>query len=202
MFFVSNTRQMSDALVSLVAEDAISLPLLASAALPPLLAAAETLSYCAGRRVIGSGAQAVHQDFDICLTPPKANPLWNLAAELEEHLTRALEGLRPTLIAGRLALNDMVVQRYHSGSFGITAHRDHARYINLVALIQLSGDGRFYTSDTRSGFGAREVYCQPGYLLLMRAPGFAGRKYRPFHNLSDVKTERYSVGLRHDTKAV
>ena len=76
------------------------------------------------------------------------------------------------------------------------------RYTGLVALIQLSGNGRFFVSDTRSGSGAREVAWRPGDLLLMRAPGFAGRKDRPFHYLSDIASERYSIGLRHDTQPV
>ena len=201
MAFLSGTQRMRDALLSLVAEDAVSMPLLAAEALPPLLAAAEGLSYRTGRREISSGEKAVRQDFDICMAPPKQNPLWDLAAELEEHLARALAGLRPPLLAGRLGLNDLVVQRYHAGSFGITAHRDHVRYTGLVALVQLSGDGRFFVSDTRSGPGAREIAWRSGDLLLMRAPGFAGRKDRPFHFLSDIATERYSVGLRHDTQS-
>jgi len=200
--FVSDTHLVRDALLSLVAEDAASLPLLAAEALLPLLTAAQGLSYRTGRREIGTGEKAVRQDFDICMAPPKPNPLWDLAAELEDHLARALAGLRPPLLAGRLGLNDLVVQRYHAGSFGITAHRDHVRYTGLVALIQLSGNGRFFVSDTRSGSGAREVAWRPGDLLLMRAPGFAGRKDRPFHYLSDIASERYSIGLRHDTQPV
>ena len=52
----------------------------------------------------------------------------------------------------------------------------------------------------RSGRGAREVPCPPGDLLLMRAPGFAGRRDRPFHYLSDVTQARLTLGLRHDLR--
>lgn len=200
MAFVSDTHQVRYALLRLVAEGAVSLPLLTSKRLPRLLAATQTLPYRLGRLEVGSGKSVVRQDFDICMAPSKPNPLWDLAAELEEHLALALKGLRPPVLAGRLGFNDLVVQRYHPGSFGITAHRDHVRYTGLVALIQLSGDGRFFISDTRSGFGAREISWRPGELLLMRAPGFAGRKDRPFHYLSNIKIERYSIGLRHDTQ--
>ena len=200
MEFVSGTDQLRYALMSLVAEDATSLPLLAPRQLAQLLAVTQILPYRVGRREVGSGASVVRQDFDICMAPPKPNALWNLAAELEEHLALALKGLRPPVLAGRLGFNDLVVQRYHPGSFGITTHRDHMRYTGLVALIQLSGDGRFFVSDTRSGSGAREISWRPGELLLMRAPGFAGRKDRPFHYLSDIKIERHSIGLRHDTQ--
>lgn len=200
MAFVSDTYQVREALLSLVAEGAASLPLLELEALPALLTATQILSYRVGRREIGSGEKVVRQDFDICMAPPKTNPIWDLASELEEYLARAFEGLHPPLLAGRFGFNDLVVQRYNSGSFGITMHRDHVRYTGLVALIQLSGDGRFFVSDTRSSSGAREIFWRPGHLLLMRAPGFAGRKDRPFHYLCDIATERYSIGLRHDTK--
>ncbi len=42
---------------------------------------------------------------------------------------------------------------------------------------------------------------RPGDLLLMRAPGFAGRRDRPFHYLSDVTQTRLALGLRHDLRA-
>ncbi len=198
--FVSDWRQAGDTLSRLAAEDAASLPLLAADELPALLAAAAALSFRTGRREIGSGPAAVRQDFDICMSPPRPGVLWDLAARLEDYLTRALGAARPPPLAERLSLNDLVVQRYPAGSFGITAHRDHLRYTGLVALILLSGDGRFFVSETRSASAAREIAWRPGELLLMRAPGFAGRTDRPFHYLSDVTSERYSIGLRHDTQ--
>ena len=200
--FLSDWRQAGAALSRLAAEDAASLPLLPADALPGLLAAAAALSFRTGRREIGSGAAAVRQDFDICMNPPKPGALWELTARLEDHLARALAALQSQPLAERLRLNDLVVQRYPAGSFGITAHRDHVRYTGLVALVLLSGDGRFFVSKTRSGDGAREIPWRPGEAMLMRAPGFAGRTDRPFHYLSDVSSERYSVGLRHDTRPV
>jgi hypothetical protein len=35
----------------------------------------------------------------------------------------------------------------------------------------------------------------------MRAPGFAGRRDRPFHFLRDVTQARLALGLRHDLRA-
>jgi hypothetical protein len=40
----------------------------------------------------------------------------------------------------------------------------------------------------------------PGSLLLMRAPGFAGREDRPFHFLNEVAEERVCLGLRRDVR--
>lgn len=198
--FVSDVRQAGAVLARLAVEDAASLPLLPADELPALLAAAGDLPFRTGRREIGSGAALVRQDFDICMAPPRPGALWDLAARLEEYLAYALGAVQPLPVAGRLSLNDLVVQRYPSGSFGITAHRDHVRYTGLVALILLSGEGRFFVSETRSGNGAREIPWRPGELLLMRAPGFAGRDDRPFHYLNDITSERYSLGLRHDTQ--
>jgi hypothetical protein len=45
------------------------------------------------------------------------------------------------------------------------------------------------------------VPIRPGSLLLMRAPGFAGRGDRPYHMLSDVTETRIGLGLRHDVEA-
>lgn len=186
----------------LAAEDVACLPLLPAPDLPPLLDAARGLSYRTARGEIGAGARAVRQDFDICMSPPRPGPLWGLAERLEAFLGEALARQQPALLDAPLNLNDLVVQHYPAGSFGITAHRDHVRYTGLVALVLLSGKGgRFFTCSERSGGDAREIPWQPGDLLLMRAPGFAGRTDRPFHYLNDVTSERYSIGLRHDTRA-
>ena len=199
--FVSDARQAGETLARLAELDAASLPLLATDELPGLLSAAAALPFRTGRREIGSGAALVRQDFDICMAPPKPGALWNLAARLEAYLADALSAVQPPPLTGSFRLNDLVVQRYPPGSFGITAHHDHVRYTGLVALILLSGDGRFFVSETRSGKGAREIPWRAGELLLMRAPGFAERDDRPFHYLSDITSERYSLGLRHDTQS-
>ncbi|MBT3170108.1 MAG: hypothetical protein HOM52_16585 [Rhodospirillaceae bacterium] len=200
--FLSDSRQAGEVLSRLAAEDVACLPLLPEPELAPLLDAARGLSYRTARGEVGAGARAVRQDFDICMAPPRPGPLWGLVARVEKFLGKAFAENRPALLDGPLILNDLVVQHYQAGSSGITAHRDHVRYTGLVALILLSGEGgRFFACTERSGEGAREIIWRPGNLLLMRAPGFAGRNDRPFHYLSDVTTERYSIGLRHDTQA-
>ena len=196
--FVSDARQAGKTLARLAEEDAASLPLLATDELAGLLSAVAALPFRTGRHKISSGAAQVRQDFDICMAPPKPGVLWNLAARLEAYLADALGSVQPPPLVEPLLLNDLVVQRYPSGSFGITAHRDHVRYTGLVALILLSGNGRFLVSKTRSGKGEREIPWCPGELLLMRTLGFAGREDRPFHYISNITSERYSLGLRHD----
>ncbi len=198
--FVSDWRQAGEVLARLAEEDVACLPLLPAPALTPLLEAARGLSYRTARGEIGAGARAVRQDFDICMSPPRPSLLWDLTVRLEVFLAQALASHQPALLAGHLSLNDLVVQRYPAGSFGITAYRDHVRYTSLVALILLCGEGRFFACSERSGVGARVIDWWPGDLLLMRAPGFIGRKDRPFHYLTDITSERYSIGLRHDTQ--
>jgi len=80
----------------------------------------------------------------------------------------------------------------------ITPHRDHVRYVGLVVIVQMSGDGRFGLCADRSGAGARVLDAGPGDAILMRAPGFGGSKNRPFHFLDGITVERYSLGIRSD----
>jgi len=126
--FVSDCQQAKEALTSLAAEDVACLPLLFAPELEPLLHAARALTYRTAWREVGGGDQVVRQDFDICMAPPKPGPLWQLAARLEKFLSTALAACRPALLDDPLNLNDLVLQRYPAGSFGITAHRDHVRY--------------------------------------------------------------------------
>ena len=72
------------------------------------------------------------------------------------------------------------------------------RYVGLVVIVQLSGDGRFGLCADRSGAGARVLEARPGDGILMRAPGFGGVKHRPFHFLDGIAAERYSLGMRCD----
>ena len=70
-----------------------------------------------------------------------------------------------------------------------------------MAIVTLAGRASFFLCADRSGRDAREVPIPPGSLLLMRAPGFAGRRDRPFHMLSEVSETRIALGLRHDVEA-
>lgn len=195
---VSGASSAARLLARLGSEDAGALPLLSEAACASLIEQAETLAYRIGRREMGSGDRIVRQDFEICMDVPAASPLWRLAAGVEGLLNAALAQMSPSPLAAPLRLNDLVAQRYRPGSFGITAHRDHIRYVGLVALVVLCGTGRFYVCRDRAGAETREIPAKPGDLLLMRAPGFEGRRDRPFHFLENITALRYSIGLRQD----
>ena len=182
------------------AEDAASLPLLDAADCTALSAATENLAFRPGQAVIGSGEAAVRQDFDVALTFPPDSVFRALAAALGDRLRDALS-LAPCLDdpAG-FRLNDLIVQRYRRGSFGITPHRDHVGYRGLVAIVTLRGAAPFFVCADRRGSGAREVPAPPGHLLLMRAPGYLSDRPRPFHFLGEVTEARLSLGLRYDSR--
>ena len=160
-----------------------------------------TLAYRSATPVVGDGERAVRQRFELCMDIPDHHPVRALAAALDELLDKALCS-NPALWDGPpLHFNDLIVQRYEPGKTGITPHRDHIRYAGLVAVVVLSGTGRFCICSDRSGAHAREIPCPPGGVILMRAPGLAGTTGRPFHFVQDISRRRYTIGLRHDTRA-
>ncbi len=198
---LAGPAELAGALARLDAEPAVSLPLLGARVRRRLIGATTRLPYRPAIPVVGAGTNAVRQDFELCMVIPERSLLRAFAAALEALLNAALARLEPRPLARPLHLNDLIIQRYPEGSFGITAHRDHVRYQDLVALVTLSGAARFCLCDDRAGRGARELPCPPGHLLLLRAPGFGGRRDRPFHFLDRIARPRLSLGLRHDARA-
>lgn len=198
--FVTGTGALAEAIRHTGDADAASLPLLDGPARARLAAEARSLSYRPARPVVGVGETAVHQDFDLATAFPGPRGLKALARALDRHISRALASMNRNPLPDGFAVNDLIVQRYAVGSAGITPHRDHIRYTGLVAIVVLSGAGRFFVSQDRAGRDAREIPAPPGHLLLMRAPGFNGRNDRPFHAVRDITEERYIFGLRCDSR--
>ena len=184
----------------LTESDAVALHALAEPVRAALDRRADSLPFRPARAVVGEGDRIVRQDFEVSLGAEAERAFAHVARALERLLNLSLEKVAPPPLAGRLRLNDIVVQRYGPGSLGITPHRDHARYVGLVAILVLSGRGRFFVCADRSGRHAREVSAAAGDLILMRAPGLWGRSDRPFHFLADVTERRYSLGLREDSR--
>lgn len=184
------------AIGALAERDADSFPLLPLDACAAWLARAGALSFRVARPVVGEGARAVRQDFEICDRFPPESPFWELARLIEAPMNEALARFNPPPVDVPFRLNDLVVQRYAAGSQGITPHRDHVRYVGLVANLVLSGSARFSVCRDRSGLGARDIAGPPGHIVLMRNIGFAGARDRPFHSVSDVTERRVIVGLR------
>ena len=188
---------MAAALERVARENAAVVPLLTPAQCQEFTDAGADLAFRSAKPVIGEGERAVFQDFDICLSIPQAHRLWQLTRAVEGLIAAALGTMtEPPLET--LPLNDLVLQRYPPGARGITPHRDHVRYVGLVVIVQMSGDGCFGLCADRSGTGARVLDAGPGDGILMRAPGFGGSKHRPFHFVDGITAERYSLGIRSD----
>ena len=193
--FLASPEALAAAIAGLAAEDALSLPLIGAAQCARLTAAAEGLRYRPAKPVFGAN---VHQDFEICDSFPPDGPFHAFAEALGRLTLEAMALMDPNPYPGDFAFNDLVMQRYPVGRGRITPHRDHIRYEALVAIITLAGAGRFFVCADRAGREAREIPSPEGGLLLMRAPGLAGRRDRPFHMLHDVTRRRVSFGLRYD----
>lgn len=95
-----------------------------------------------------------------------------------------------------LNLNELVLQRYDAGSMGITPHRDFIQNVNLIAIFVLAGKARFALCDDRKGTNLVDLDTTPGNVILMRAPGFLGSDFRPFHTIFDVQERRVVCAIR------
>lgn len=182
----------------LAVEDALAVPYLTGKECAELVASCEQLTFRDASPVLGKPGDEVYQDLELTTDIPEESPLLALAKRVEADLQEALDRLVPAALDYPFVINDFIVQRYAPGQQGITPHRDHVRYRGLVAIVVLSGAGKFWVCGDREGGNAREIPESPGVLLLMRAPDFAGRGDRPFHALSDITETRYSFGMRHD----
>jgi hypothetical protein len=198
--FVCGARELAEALTRMADEDAVSLPLLGAEDCQALVEAARPLPFRRARPIIGEGADAVYQDFELNYDLPSGGPFHAVARGLERLLAEALHLAPRPLLAAPPPLNDLIVQRYAAGSRGITPHRDHIRYEDLVIIVPLSGSARFYLCAARDGRSAREIPAPVGSAVIMRAPGFAGSRARPFHYVTEIAAERLSFGLRHDVR--
>ena len=187
-----------DGLARLALEDAVAVPYLTGKECAELVGSCKQLTFRDASPVLGKPGHEVYQDLELTTDIPRDSPLLALAKRLEVDLQEALDRLDPASLDYPFVINDFIVQRYAPGQQGITPHRDHVRYRGLVAIIVLSGAGKFWVCDDREGGNARPIPESPGVLLLMRAPDFAGRTDRPFHALSGITETRYSFGMRHD----
>jgi hypothetical protein len=192
---------LQEALIECAARGASSLPFLDDGDCALMIEAARHLTWRAARPVIGEGDRRVLQDFELTVQLPEDGPWRDTAARVDAAIAEAAQRISPNPLPPGFRINDLILQRYAAGSRGITAHRDHIRYRGLVALLILSGDGRFCLCEDRSGASAREIAAAHGHLLLMRAPGYAGSQVRPFHFLDRISAERLSLGMRWDTAA-
>jgi len=200
MTLLPTAEAFARALQRLAAEKACSLPLIDEAATAMLLRACERLTYRAAQPLVGAAGQEVGQDFELSMDIGPDDPLRALAISLTQ-LTDAARALLPRdPVPEGVTFNDLIVQRYATGSAGITPHRDHVRYRGIVVLVTLLGRSELLLCDDRAGSNPRGFPMAPGVATLMVAPGFAGANERPFHCVGRLGEPRVSLGLRHDTR--
>ncbi len=153
-------------------------------------------AYRPGAAVVGSGDRVVRQDLAVADEILEGGAFGELRDAFQRLMDRLLAEVDRYPFESRLCFNEMVLQKYERGSIGITPHRDHATYVNLVCIFTLAGRGRFAVASDRSGRDARFLDAAPGSVILMRAPGFRGERCRPFHLVRDIDETRYVFGLR------
>lgn len=166
-----------------------------------LAAAARALEYEPQPEAVGPPERRVRQRLASLQLGADPGPFAALARALGA-LARALhEEVRHSPWSAPPAFNDFLVQRYPPGPFALTPHLDGRRYTDLVAVAVLEGEARFCVCADRVGNGRREIPAPPGHVIFMRAPGFDGAADgRPFHCVLDVQVERYTFGLRHNSR--
>ena len=175
---------------------ALAVPVLSEDTRLSLLEAARASRYRPARAWVGKGERLVRQRMEVCEHFPAESIFHAFTEGFQKLWDGLLVDATPNPFEGRLAFNDLMLQRYSVGEVGITPHRDRADYRNLVCLFILEGKGRFYVCDDRAGSGAQEIPHVAGDVLLMRAPGFQGSAVRPFHFVRDIESPRYIFGLR------
>ena len=162
----------------------------------------EAAGYCyrPARALVGHGPNQVRQRLGVFPALPAESGFIALAKAFQGWWDERLDGLSPYPFESRLAFNDRMLQSYEVGELGITAHRDHIDYRNLICLFVIAGQARFFVCATRAGDGVREIPHCPGDLILTPAPGLFGARERPFHLVRDITAPRYVFGLRHDRR--
>lgn len=191
---------LASSLEQLKTQNALSLPIIRGDLLLELADAAGDLYYRPARNVTGGEKSRVYQEFGYCDQVPEGHMIWLLGRWLENRIKAALTLLDEPPIESNFLINDVVCQKYLPGNLGITAHRDHIAYSQLIILVILNGQGRYFVCKNRQGDEEQEIKHEPGWAILMPGPGYAGRNDRPFHLVRDISKLRYSVGLRHDTR--
>ena len=194
--FLPQAVNIEVVLQSVAQVGAASFPLLAERFRRALVDEAERYTYRPEEEVVGSGENQVRQQMSSCEDFPPDSQYRTLANAFQSWLDSCLESLPEYPFSNRLRFDSFSLQRYPSGSIGITPHRDGRRYINLICIFAIGGRGRFFICADRAGSAAVQIDASPGSVILMRAPGFLGSNLRPFHYVTGITGTRYSFGMR------
>lgn len=176
---------------------ACSVPVLDEPDRRRLLGEARRYEYRPREEVVGKVRQQL-ATFDEL--PPDSG-FFALRDELRAALDASLARLARYPFETRLRFDELVLQRYDPGSIGITPHRDRTAYVNLVCVVTLAGDARFYVTADRSGREPHPLDARAGTAVLMRAPGFRPERPRPYHAVDRVRGPRLVVALRQRARS-
>jgi hypothetical protein len=181
---------------ALATEGAVSVPLLTEPARQALLLEAQHFHYEPEIKTIGTGDAVVRTEYSACNRLPDNGLYPEFKQAFQTLLDQACDRLDNYPFSTPLQFTELVVQRYEPGQLGITPHRDSLRAINLIALVNLGGQAEFYRCDDRQSTHAVSLDTTPGHVIFLRAPGFLHTSVRPFHFVTNVRSTRYSLGLR------
>ncbi|PSB13105.1 hypothetical protein C7B61_11150 [filamentous cyanobacterium CCP1] len=195
-FFTLNQFNIHQILRSLTEQGFASVPLLQEEGRLALLREAESLNYLPDVKVVGTGDRIVRTEYSAWETFTDTSLYTQLMQDFQALMNQAIGSLQDSPFAIPLQFNSMVLQRYEPGQLGITPHRDSLRAINLVCIFNISGQASLYRCDDRQGTNSVQIDTTPGHVVFMRAPGFMGTNDRPFHYVTDIRSTRYSLGLR------
>ncbi len=146
---------------------------------------------------VEKGPHRVTQAFAAISEFPVISHFREISGQLQRWLVSELCEKHPGILSEPLTFTELVAQRYQPCPVGISAHRDGASFINLIAILVLEGQGRFCICDDREGSNPVSLRNEPGDLILMRGPGFRGSDIQPFHFVDKVETRRTTFSLRH-----
>ena len=161
-----------------------------------LLAEAQGYTYEPLPEVVGSGENIVRQQMGRFIDFLPESRFLLLKNSFRAWLVEQLKNLEDYPFEIPVDFNALELAKYEVGSLGITPHRDGFKYKNLICIFMIAGRGRFYVCSDRAGNDAREIDASPGHVILMKAPGFMGKKERPFHYVTGIQETRYIFGLR------
>jgi hypothetical protein len=170
--------------------------LLTESARQALQIEAECYCYEPEERTVGTGNRIVTMEYSAFNQFSEVGLYAEFKQALQALLDEACDRLETYPFSTKLQFNALVLQRYTPGQLGITPHRDSLWAINLIALVNLSGQAEFYRCGDRKGTNAVQLDTTPGNAIFLRAPGFLNAQVRPFHFLTGIQSTRYSLGLR------
>lgn len=120
------------------------------------------------------------------------DPITQLRNELNEFIRHKFGNLFDT----EFDLNVQEINRYSVGDAGISPHLDPIKSINLVVVVVLEGQGSLCRCKNRQGENSIEIDTKEGNVILMRANGFKPNSDRPFHYITNIVRDRYTIVFR------